>query len=135
MLDVFKQKQLEKQVAYEELKEAQRNGTQKMIKGNVDSTYEFPENEAHLIHLRLTTRTHNPAKMDYDTHVKIAKHQTSICSLNPDGKWDNKKLMGKTYSNHPSVQILHNPAKPAVKEKAKKDEPKEKVIKPTDTQE
>ena len=88
----------------EELQAQQLNDDVATTAGNVDADYELPAHEDHLIHVRLVTRTNNPAAKDYDVTKNVQK--LSVVDFEQMEK-------AGSLEQFDAVELLHDPRTPA----------------------
>lgn len=105
---------------FAEKRRARLEGNEKMMKGNIDSSYEFPADEAEYTHYLCIIKEDDPVRKEYVTRKRIVKrnkgHEVQDAKTKSKSKWDDI---------YDEVKTLHDPkqeSKPKKTRKAAKSE-------------
>ena len=99
---------LTKEQALAQLQDQQLNGTAETVTGNVDDSHEFAQHDAHLLQVKLTTRTNNAETKQYEDVSSVV----ALSATDYEHMEKNESFLG-----YDSVEILHDP-RPKARQKA-----------------
>jgi hypothetical protein len=71
------------------------------MKANIDKNHDIKEKEAHLYHVKLTSRENNPQTKQYDEVIKVQKF-----TVKDFKQMDKNKFLAQNFYK---VEVLHNP--------------------------